>query len=147
MSAFTSWALCFRKSVCAFFPETTTSRTLSSLAGKRRFVCARTRSSFPIPDLAVEVLSRSAEQRDRGVKFEDYAVHGVGEYWIIDAQSQAVEQYCPAKGTYVPVPRSPANELPSRVVERLSILVASVFDEAENLKALRQILASPAGGR
>lgn len=102
---------------------------------------------FPIPDLAVEVVSRSTEQRDRGVKFEDYAAHGVSEYWIIDDQSQAVEQYCPAERTYVPVPRSPANELQSRVVERLSIPVAAVFDETENLKALRQILASPAGGR
>ena len=116
----------------------------------RREKAARLRPNtfkFPIPDLAVEVLSRSTEQQDRGVKFEDYAAHGVGEYWIIDAQSQAVEQYCPAKGTYVPVPRSPANELQSRVVERLSIPVASVFDEAENLKALRQILASPTGER
>lgn len=102
---------------------------------------------FPIPDLIVEVLSRSTEQRDRGVKFEDYAAHGVGEYWIIDAQAQAVERYCRAKETYLPVPRSPANELQSRIIKGLSLPVAAVFDEVENLKALRQILASPSGGR
>lgn len=41
--------------------------------------------NFPIPDLAVEVLSDLTEKRDRGVKFEDFAAHGVGEYWIVDA--------------------------------------------------------------
>lgn len=65
------------------------------------------------------MLSHSTEQRDRGVKFEDYAAHGVGEYWIIDAQAQAVERYCRAKETYLPILRSPANELQSNVVEGL----------------------------
>ena len=76
---------------------------------------------FPIPDLIVEVLSRSTEQRDRGVKFEDYAVHGVDEYWLIDTQAQAVEQYRPTKGTYVPVPHSRANELQSLIIKGLSL--------------------------
>ena len=44
-------------------------------------------------------------------------LHGVGEYWLIDAQAQSVEQYCLAKGTYVPVPRSPAAELQSLIVK------------------------------
>jgi len=52
---------------------------------------------FPAPDLVVEVLSESTQAVDRGVKFEDYAAHGVREYWIIDPgltpNSQSVEQY------------------------------------------------------
>ncbi len=34
---------------------------------------------FPVPDLAAEVLLRSTEERDRGVKFEDFASKGVAE--------------------------------------------------------------------
>ena len=47
----------------------------------------------PAPDLIVEILSKSTTGRDRGVKFEDYAAHGVLEYWIIDPVRKSVEQY------------------------------------------------------
>ena len=36
-------------------------------------------TTFPPPDLIVEVLSESTEARDRGIKMEDYAAHGVRE--------------------------------------------------------------------
>ena len=48
---------------------------------------------FPLPDLIIEVLSSSTEKRDRGVKFEDFQAHGVGEYWIVDAERSTIEQY------------------------------------------------------
>ncbi len=48
---------------------------------------------FPVPDFLVEILSKSTEKNDRGVKFEDYAFHGVKEYWIIDPDNETVEQY------------------------------------------------------
>lgn len=48
---------------------------------------------FPPPDLAVEVLSESTKDNDYGVKFHDYAAHGIGEYWIVDTDAQSVEQY------------------------------------------------------
>lgn len=99
----------------------------------RNFNC---RSAFP--------LHRTTRSR---VNFEDYAAHGVDEYWLIDTQAQSVEQYCRAKETYVPVPHSPANELQSRIIKGLSLPVVAVFNEAENLKTLRQILDSPAGRR
>jgi Uma2 family endonuclease len=35
---------------------------------------------FPAPDFVVEVLSPSTEDIDRGIKFQDYAAHGVTEY-------------------------------------------------------------------
>ena len=38
-------------------------------------------------------LSKSTEAVDRGIKFEDYALHGVAEYWIVDPEQESVEQY------------------------------------------------------
>lgn len=49
--------------------------------------------TFPPPDLAVEILSESTEARDRGIKFEDYALHGIREYWIVDPENCTIEQY------------------------------------------------------
>lgn len=47
------------------------------------------------PDLVVEILSKGAEntRRDRVVKRQLYAKHGVPEYWIIDCQNRAIEVY------------------------------------------------------
>ena len=53
----------------------------------------RNQAQFPAPDFVVEVLSDSTEKNDRETKFQDYAAHGVGEYWIIDAEKETVEQY------------------------------------------------------
>ena len=47
----------------------------------------------PAPDLVVEVLSPSTEARDRGVKFRDYAAHGIREYWLIDPDAETVEVF------------------------------------------------------
>ena len=35
---------------------------------------------LPTPDFIVQVISRSTEKIDRGVKFEDYALHSIKEY-------------------------------------------------------------------
>lgn len=48
---------------------------------------------FPAPDFIVEILSPTTEKIDRGIKFRDYAQHGVKEYWIIDPDKETVEQY------------------------------------------------------
>ena len=48
---------------------------------------------FPPPRLVVEVLSESTRKNDYGVKFRDYAEHGVAEYWIVDTEQKTVEQY------------------------------------------------------
>ena len=47
----------------------------------------------PAPDLVVEVLSKSTEARDRGIKFQDYAAHGIQEYWLVDADQETVEAF------------------------------------------------------
>jgi len=45
----------------------------------------------PAPDFIVEIVSESTETIDRGVKFIDYAAHGVREYWILDPNKQTLE--------------------------------------------------------
>ena len=95
---------------------------------------------FPIPDLIVEVLSESTEARDRGVKFEDYQAHGVGEYWIVDAERAVVEQYLLRSGAYELVLKSGSGELCSEVVPGLVVPVRAFFQAEENLAALRGML-------
>jgi Uma2 family endonuclease len=45
------------------------------------------------PDLVVEVVSEATAERDRGIKRERYALYGVPEYWIVDAELRTVEVY------------------------------------------------------
>jgi Uma2 family endonuclease len=45
------------------------------------------------PDLVAEILSPSHEERDRVMKMETYARHGVGEYWIVDDEARRLEIY------------------------------------------------------
>ena len=42
------------------------------------------------PDLLVEILSTSTERRDRIVKRDLYARHGVGEYWLVDPHAKTI---------------------------------------------------------
>lgn len=97
---------------------------------------------LPPPDLAVEVLSPSTAKRDRGVKFQDYEAHGVGEYWIVDADREVVEQYVLADGAFVRRLKSGAGELVSAVVPGFRVPVRALFDPAANLAALRALLAA-----
>lgn len=99
----------------------------------------------PVPDLIVEVLSRSTTGRDRGVKFEDYAAHGVREYWIIEPIRKAVEQYELDEGTMafakVAVLYDDANDtLAALAVPGFEIPVRAIFDKKMNMDALQKIL-------
>ncbi len=43
------------------------------------------------PDLVVEILSPSTAHRDRGIKLDLYARHGVRQYWIVDPDEDVVD--------------------------------------------------------
>ena len=53
-----------------------------------------------VPDLVVEILSPSTSDRDQGVKRSLYEQHGLGEYWVVDAEEQVVLQYKLTGGSY-----------------------------------------------
>ncbi len=83
---------------------------------------------FPPPDFVVEILFNSTEDRDRGVKFEDYAAHGIREYWIIDPEEHSVEQYLlegKSFGLYQKLTGS--GLLKSAVIEGFSVDLAALF--------------------
>ena len=43
------------------------------------------------PDLVVEILSPSTAHRDRGIKLDSYARHGVRQYWIVDPDEDVAD--------------------------------------------------------
>ena len=95
---------------------------------------------FPVPDLAVEVLSESTERRDRGVKFADFEAHGVSEYWIIDPETRTLEQYVNDAGTFRLQTKSGTGELLSTIVPGFCIPIPAIFNDDAHLAAMRAML-------
>lgn len=115
--------------ICYFGPDKADAITLDQM-------------KFPPPDLVVEVLSPSIEKTDRTTKFDDYADHGVWEYWLVDPQDQSVEQYLLEDGRYRLHLKVRSGEIASDLVQGFSIPVAAIFDRQQKNDALRQILTS-----
>lgn len=83
---------------------------------------------FPPCDLAVEILSESTRKNDYGIKFEDYADHGIGEYWIVDADEQSIEQYFLKDRSYYLHQKLSGNGiLKSFVVSGFEIEISQIF--------------------
>lgn len=55
---------------------------------------------YGVPDLVVEVLSRSTMKRDVGIKKNIYERNGVREYWIINPWSKTIEVYHLVEGKF-----------------------------------------------
>ena len=97
---------------------------------------------YPVPDLIVEILSPGTATRDRGVKFDDYAAHGVGEYWIVDPDARTLEQYLldPGAETYRLAEKLAHGDVRPAAFPRLSIPLAAFFQDDAHLAYLREIL-------
>jgi Uma2 family endonuclease len=99
---------------------------------------------FPAPDFVVEILSKKTGKIDRTTKKEDYAAHGVQEYWIIDPNKQIIEQYLLLKPSdtvyFEPYKYHIGEEITSKVIIGFTIPVAAIFDEAENIKTLQNLI-------
>lgn len=83
---------------------------------------------FPAPDFVVEIISKSTEKVDRGIKFKDYALHGVLEYWLIDPKKQTAEQYVNQEGEFqLAVKIKDKGELISEAIKGLSVHIQSLW--------------------
>jgi Uma2 family endonuclease len=92
---------------------------------------------FPAPDMVVEVLSRSTEKYDRGIKLEDYALHGIKEYWIIDPRQRTIEKYLLKNNTYqLDEKVHQDNIISSNVIKGFTIPAKAIFNKTIFLKTL-----------
>lgn len=110
----------FRKEVVGFFNEDT--------------------MFHPAPDFIVEVLSDSTEKRDRGVKFVDYALNGVQEYWLVETDKKFVEQYFLEGDIFLLAEKVQHGTIRCKVLEGLEIPLKAIFDEEENEAFLREMI-------
>jgi Uma2 family endonuclease len=94
---------------------------------------------FPTPDFIIEVLSESTEKRDRGIKFEDYALHGTGEYWLVDTDNKMIEQYILHGDKFEIVQKITSGIIRSFEIEGLAMPVEAAFDEIKNLESLQAL--------
>ncbi len=98
----------------------------------------------PAPDFVVEILSPSTKKHDRETKFEDYALHGIREYWIIDPDKQTVEQFgllMPNDTSYLPYGKFiPGDDIKSIALPGFEIPVAAIFNEKANFEALKNLM-------
>jgi Uma2 family endonuclease len=86
-----------------------------------------TQSVFPPPDFVVEILSDSTRERDRGLKWEDYARHGISEYWIIDPDDQTLEQWLLAEGRYALACKLREGSVEARALPGFRLALADLF--------------------
>lgn len=100
----------------------------------------RRQMQFPAPDFVVEVLSESTEKHDRETKFQDYAAHGVKEYWIIDADNETVEQYFLHDENYELNLKAKDAIIESLVIEGFKIPIKAIFNEEINLETLARLM-------
>jgi Uma2 family endonuclease len=90
---------------------------------------------YPPPDMVVEVLSESTEAIDRGTKFEDYAAHGVSEYWIVDPDAKTLEQYILSGDHYELRLKSGDGTVRCVALSGAEFPILALFDDAENQRA------------
>lgn len=83
------------------------------------------------PDLIVEVLSPGSEnaRRDRVIKSQLYSRFRVPEYWIVDAEARAIEQYrLGEQGLELAATFTETDVLTSDLFPGLRIPVGPIFD-------------------
>jgi Uma2 family endonuclease len=99
---------------------------------------------YPAPDFVVEILSDSTEANDRGIKMDDYAAHGVREYWLVDTDKQLVEQYLldePGGKFWLFTKKTTHDNIECQQVQGLAFPVAAIFDEKAKLAVVKGWLA------
>jgi len=83
------------------FPDGTTLKPdLSVVTEKNSAIIDWFRGIYGVPDMVVEVLSKSTRKNDLTIKKDIYEAQGVGEYWIIDPYMKVISVYLLRDGKY-----------------------------------------------
>jgi Uma2 family endonuclease len=101
-----------------------------------------TQLKFPAPDWVCEVLSETTEKIDRTIKYQDYALHGIGEYWLVDCENQQVEIHRLEGTSYQLAATVRKGLLESRVICGFRVPIEAVFNPEATNTALRDILSA-----
>ena len=81
-----------------------------------------------VPDLVIEILSKSNRSHDTETKFLDYERYGVKEYWLVDRYAKWIEVWYLEGGKYRLLGRfGPGQQVVTRVLEGLELDPAQVF--------------------
>ena len=97
---------------------------------ERRHLIDMMQATHVPPDLAVEVLSRSTEVRDRGRKMQLLARFGVPEYWIADPVENRLEVYALRNGEYELIGTyNQHQDVTSPTLAGLSFAAGRIFEE------------------
>jgi len=96
--------------------------------------------TFPPPDFIIEILSPSTAELDRGIKFIDYAAHGVREYWIVDPETELLEQYILLNDNYDLKFKGGSGEVVSLAISDLTLPVRALFDDEVMWQTLQSIM-------
>ncbi|MDF2926781.1 MAG: hypothetical protein K0R57_5695 [Paenibacillaceae bacterium] len=87
---------------------------------------------FGVPDLLVEILSRSTGSRDKTIKKAMYERFGVREYWLADPEYRVVEQYVLTEGRYLQAAvLAEHDRLQAATVPCLTMELSAIFPEEE----------------
>ena len=103
-----------------------------SFVSKERLAAAppveRGRFGKVVPDLVVEVLSRSTARRDRTEKKAIYAANGVREYWIVDPDRRAVTVFHLRGKSFDAGAQFSAASVTSEILPGLAIELGALFE-------------------
>ena len=98
---------------------------------------------YPAPDWICEILSKGTEEKDRNIKFKDYAAHGVKEYWLIDPRKKIVEQYLlkPHSAEFELYKKLGIDDtISSKVIKGFKIPILAIFDKDANNAAMADLV-------
>jgi len=93
-----------------------------------------------VPDLVVEIISPGSRSKDKVLKMKTYAKYDVPEYWIVDAESQTLEQYrlMGAEKLYVLYNLFEGHDtVTSDKLPCVSFTVSTIFSEIQNLELFK----------
>ncbi|HET6248087.1 MAG TPA: Uma2 family endonuclease [Tepidisphaeraceae bacterium] len=87
-----------------------------------------------VPEIAVEIVSRSSRYRDYEEKPDEYLRFGVREYWIIDAQTEEMRVLRRSGGRWIEKVVAAGETYRTKLLPGFSLKLKPIFDAARKAK-------------